>query len=807
MKPFGSSLAAMYFVAFFAIQAAGQTPVCSTPPPTRAFGQALLELERQYLRQQAGKRLTDEVTDVAIRVNVMQFSNGDGPVTQPQVDTCIAYLNQAFLLAGIRFHLDGQVNFVKDDRWASLTNNDEVQAMRRLYDVNQAINLYMISNPLTSSSYAMFPNNSASSNFIFINSFSDFENLCKYLLPHEFGHYFGLFHPFETGMGRELVTRGPEANCETTGDLICDTPADPTPYGNCFRSYDSDTKVCERYCRATDERGEVYAPDFDNFMSYFTPFCPANYHFTPGQYLRMKVGLQFRLRETCVGKERYSVTGTLPDTYMLADSLYGPAGGQAANNPLAFCRNATVYTSFTPVGSFQPDNEFKVAIWASDRDMLVRKVTEVSAAAVPGKPHTLAFSIPEALKELTVYQVQVVSTHPALSGCLNSKIVNIIETPTVRLAAATTSAESITVGFGEAVPVRVTTESEGYQKLTLRINDQVIPFFEAGVTSWKQVETDYQTPVRFFKNSSVEIQDVRVPCGNARVNGKLTVIVRSPVLKTQLPAGFSVCAGRTISVPFQSDIPTEVMAGNYLLQLSDQNGQFADDSTNIIGESRTGAIQAVLPSSLPMGSGYRTRLMIRTPQGQIVGEPGPPLTVRPRPQATVTSEPVSIYVADSTRLTIAFTGEPPWSYTLSNGQSFTASQSPATVVVKPVETTAYRVTTVQNACGVGTASGSTTVTVLKPLGSPPVYSGTLTVRLWPNPSQNRVYVEWTEQPGRTVNLAVINPKGQVLRTIPLRGTGLPQQQEINVSLWPAGSYVIRATGSRGHQTLRFMVYK
>ncbi len=80
-------------------------------------------------------------------------------------------------------------------------------------------------------------------------------------LAHELGHTFGLYHTFNTfgqPITRELVNG---TNCDTTGDLVCDTPADPYPqssFGN-----------CQYTGTATDANGDPYQPDVFNLMSYY----------------------------------------------------------------------------------------------------------------------------------------------------------------------------------------------------------------------------------------------------------------------------------------------------------------------------------------------------------------------------------------------------------------------------------------------------------------------------------------------------------------------------------------------------------
>lgn len=91
---------------------------------------------------------------------------------------------------------------------------------------------------------------------------------------HEFGHYFGLFHTFDTSNGLELVNG---SNCTTTGDLVCDTPADINPAPVIM--------PCAWNGTNQDPNGDYYTPLLGNIMSYHGGGCPL--FFTREQYNRM----------------------------------------------------------------------------------------------------------------------------------------------------------------------------------------------------------------------------------------------------------------------------------------------------------------------------------------------------------------------------------------------------------------------------------------------------------------------------------------------------------------------------------------
>jgi hypothetical protein len=96
------------------------------------------------------------------------------------------------------------------------------------------------------------------------------------VMPHEFGHYLGLYHTAETRFGIERVDG---ADCHLTGDRLCDTPADP---GELFAVYVNYSN-CEM--KGWKEAGSnlEYNPLINNFMSYYAPCYMRGFSFTPGQ--------------------------------------------------------------------------------------------------------------------------------------------------------------------------------------------------------------------------------------------------------------------------------------------------------------------------------------------------------------------------------------------------------------------------------------------------------------------------------------------------------------------------------------------
>jgi len=105
-------------------------------------------------------------------------------------------------------------------------------------------------------------------------------------LAHELGHYFNLYHTFETSFGAEqqMTCVATSPDCASTGDKVCDTPADPNDLvmleslygiGSCYGSNSSAPFVALSR----------------NIMSYYGGITPELATVSDGQCCRAKAAL------------------------------------------------------------------------------------------------------------------------------------------------------------------------------------------------------------------------------------------------------------------------------------------------------------------------------------------------------------------------------------------------------------------------------------------------------------------------------------------------------------------------------------
>lgn len=316
--------------------------------------------------QNRSARLSAQVQYIPIRFHVLRRNDGTGGADMASLNSALVLLNQLYQPAGIAFYMQGtQPDYINNTTYFDFDDSEETLADAQ--DVLSAVNIY-ITNTLsyggvTVAGYGYYPGSSAYSNRVFIIS----SQLTGYSLVHELGHYFNLYHTFQnnrstTVANRELVIRPGDLqngrpftpNCTLTGDLVCDTPADP--YG----IPGATVLGCTYTGTVSDANGDLFKPIVSNIMSYNLA-CSRASDFTAGQYARIATGLTIRLDS----QNEYNLSG-LPITVIAPTALtvsmttagaavqFTYAGNDASGYLIE--RSLTATDNFTVVGSLPPNS-------------------------------------------------------------------------------------------------------------------------------------------------------------------------------------------------------------------------------------------------------------------------------------------------------------------------------------------------------------------------------------------------------------------------------------------------------------------
>jgi Concanavalin A-like lectin/glucanases superfamily len=168
------------------------------------------------------------------------------------------------------------------------------------------------------------------------------------------------------------------------------------------------------------------------------------------------------------------------------------------------------------------------------------------------------------------------------------------------------------------------------------------------------------------------------------------------------------CPSGTVSVNVSTNNITASAGNPLIVQLSNSSGLFT--SPVQIGSGTTNTIACTIPANTT-GGNYKIRVVFGTSPTQVISVNTLPLTINPAVTASIAGT-TTILNGNSATLTLNFTGTSPWTYRLSGtATDVVTSVSPITISVSPTTTTTYTLTSISNACGVGTTSGSAVITV------------------------------------------------------------------------------------------------
>jgi len=136
-------------------------------------------------------------------------------------------------------------------------------------------------------------------------------------------------------------------------------------------------------------------------------------------------------------------------------------------------------------------------------------------------------------------------------------------------------------------------------------------------------------------------------------------------------------------------------------------------------------------------------------------------------------------------LVIQFSGDGPWTYTLSDNTTGTTAISPALLTVAPQLPTTYTLKSVSNACGTGNVSGSAFANVIITSIEELTKSG---INFFPNPMVTQLNISISNT--ATTEWQLVDNQGRILKSN--RWESRPAYEEtVDIHSLPSGVYFIQ----------------
>jgi hypothetical protein len=247
-----------------------QVPVCGT---IVSGDQITLENGINIPSVNANESLPILDLEMAVTVYIIKNETGATTISISDVQSAIDRLNLSFSPIKLRFRIC-ETKYVDNYLLDAIDMAGNINELLIQYYNPKTINLYFSTDikdlyGTQLNGYAMMPAEKQEAVFLTKNQVSGNEVI------HQFGHFFNLYHTHETVFGKEFVNG---ANCHTTGDHCCDTPADPVLIG-------SVSGACEYTGTAKDTNGQFYIPGVHNYMSFTNDACRC--FFTNDQFMRI----------------------------------------------------------------------------------------------------------------------------------------------------------------------------------------------------------------------------------------------------------------------------------------------------------------------------------------------------------------------------------------------------------------------------------------------------------------------------------------------------------------------------------------
>ncbi|MFY7889037.1 MAG: GEVED domain-containing protein [Spirosomataceae bacterium] len=694
---------------------------------------------------------------IAVKPHFVTTDAGVTNMSMAAFNNAIAICNQYFINAGIQFYICGTpantpnyINSTAMYNWQ--TTGFKQDSVTSANNVTNAHNIYF-SNSLGGVggfSYGSTQNRAYNNSFS-LNSQADDNKT----LAHELGHYFNLAHTFNNSGAtnpndRERVTRNPaevsprlSANCSSTGDYLCDTPADPYNLsgGKLVGCNSLGTGIS-----ILDANNDPFVPSAYNVMNYY--FCQP-YDFTPLQYARMNTALAINNTPSSNPATRY----TLDCAETPQDAPSNVAASLISNSVslgvlIQWTDNSSNETGYIIERSTSPTDNF-VAIGGVDANVTSFKdlktliqqtyyyrvkasntkanynttIPTVSTPAICGPQYSNGCLVNANITNFSITNSNGTTLLSNLgSGCSANNFGDYTNLSPASVKAGTTYNFTMNTALSSAgyyFPEHVGIWIDANQNNSYSDAGELV-FQSSGtvMSGTTELSGSFTVPasantgaIRLRIRSRIKSEGlVDSPCGifgTGETEDYLLNVNPSVSITTSIP---TVCSSNnTLSVSFLSNF-TANNDNLYTVQLSDATGNFSNATT--VGSGTNSPILVTIPTNTPAGSSYKLRVNSSSPavigsetSGFGYGESTANISVSGRD---------IINSGMSSSLLLTFTGAAPYSYTLSNGSSASGITSQSVNInITPSSTTSYTLNTASGGCGTATISaGTATVSVI-----------------------------------------------------------------------------------------------
>ena len=217
------------------------------------------------------------INSIPIKAHIIRTSIGIGVLCSSDLNNIIDNLNNTFADAYLEFYLSDDINYIDNDAFCHFNRENE-SSLTETNNVAGLINIYFTDylENASNSSICGYTNTIGRSDVILM------KNDCAKngsSLAHEIGHLFSLMHTHGSDSDELTTELVDGSNCDTDGDGICDTPADPKINSNNVDNFCTFTEII------LDANGDKFQPDAQNIMSYSKKACRS--HFSQQQLARM----------------------------------------------------------------------------------------------------------------------------------------------------------------------------------------------------------------------------------------------------------------------------------------------------------------------------------------------------------------------------------------------------------------------------------------------------------------------------------------------------------------------------------------